>query len=78
VLLEQVQSGQAPIRQVRDACALLADGALEADFSDRKWLISLLVETIYADKEGWQRTGYLPGMEAAGTFAAASIEERPS
>jgi site-specific DNA recombinase len=76
--LEQVQSGQAPIRQVRDACALLADGALEAGFSDRKWLIGLLVDTVYADKEGWQMKGYLPGMEAAGTFGRASIEERLS
>jgi hypothetical protein len=76
--LEQVQSGQAPIKQVRDACTLLADGALEADFSDRKWLIGLLVETIYADKEGWHMTGYLPGMEAEGTPSAPSFEEHAS
>jgi hypothetical protein len=69
---------KAPIRHVRDACALLRDGMLEAGPTEKTFLINLLVEVIYADREGWELVGYLPGMDASGTFGEASIEERTS
>src|ERR687886_522220 len=75
--LHQAREGQAPFRQVRDACSLLRDGMLEAGPAEKKVLINLLVEVIYADREGWELAGYLPGMDAAGPFGAASIEEQP-
>lgn len=76
--LHQVREGQAPLRQVRDACSLLRDGMLEAGPTEKTFLINLLVEVIYADREGWELVGYLPGMDASGTFGEASIEERTS
>jgi hypothetical protein len=51
---------------------------LEAGPSEKTFLINLLAEVIYADREGWELMGYLPGMDASGTFGAASIEERTS
>src|SRR5213082_23803 len=50
----------------REACALLNDGMLEAGPAEKKYLINLLVEVIYADREGWHLQGYLPGVEASG------------
>ena len=76
--LHQVREGQAPFRQVRDACSLLRDGMLEAGPAEKMFLINLLVEVIYAGREGWKLVGSLPGMDAAGTFGAASIEEHTS
>ena len=73
--LQQVRDGQAPIHEVRDACALLKDGMLEAGPAEKKYLINLLVEVIYADREGWDLQGYLPGLEASGTFDEAAIGE---
>jgi hypothetical protein len=40
------------VRDVQDACALLADGLLEAGLEEKRWLIRHLVQVIYADKEG--------------------------
>ena len=76
--LDVARQGQVPIRQVQDACALLADGALEAGFAEKRWLISLLVDVIYADKHGWRLEGRLPGMNAEGTFTDPSFEEQGS
>jgi hypothetical protein len=57
---------------------LLAEGALEADFAEKRWLIGLLVDVIYADTYGWRLEGRLPGMDAEGTFTGASPEEQGS
>ena len=65
----------ATTNEVRDACALLKDGMLEAGPAEKKYLINLLVEVIYADREGWDLQGYLPGLEASGTFDEAAIGE---
>jgi hypothetical protein len=74
--LEQAAAGQAPLRDVQDACALLADGLLEAGFEEKQWLIRHLVQVIYADKEGWTLEGRLPGMRAEGSFTGGAIEEQ--
>jgi site-specific DNA recombinase len=78
VQLEQARAGQAPLRQVRDALALLADGLLEATFEDKRWIIRQLVTRIWADKQGWELEGCLPELKAEGTFApAASLKCTP-
>ena len=63
---------------MQDACTLLADEALEAGFAEKRWLIGLLVDVIYADKYGWRLEGRLPGMDAEGTFTSPSCEEQGS
>ena len=50
--LEQAGAGQAPLRDVQDACPLLADGLREAGLAEKRWLIRHLVHVIYADKDG--------------------------
>lgn len=75
---ERARNSQAPITEVRDACALLADGMAEADFAQKRWLIRHLVRVIYADKEGWKLEGHLPRMHAEGVFPAGSFEEYTS
>ena len=76
--LDVARQGQVPLRHVQDACALLAEGALEADFAEKRWLIGLLVDVIYADTYGWRLEGRLPGMDAQGTVTGASLEEQGS
>ena len=73
-----VRQGQAPLRQVQGAGVLLADGILEAGSAEKRWLIGLLVDVIYADKHGWQLRGWLPGTDAQGTFGDASFGEQGS
>jgi hypothetical protein len=58
-----------PIKDIEDACALLAGGAEDATFEQRRWIVRTLVHRIYADKTHWIPEGRLPCLHAAGTLA---------
>jgi hypothetical protein len=70
VQLQQAQQDQLPIQSVQDACQLLREGLDEYPFERKRWLLRMLVQDLYADKEGWTLTMRLPGMEqATGDYA---------
>jgi site-specific DNA recombinase len=65
--LSQVREGQAPIHQVRNACALLKDGMLEAGPAEKKYLINLNGSSAAARcrrhcarQDQYERVGQLP------------------
>jgi hypothetical protein len=68
VQLEQARAETVPIKDIEDACALLAAGAEDATFEQRRWIVRTLVHRIYADKTHWVLEGRLPCLHAAGTL----------
>ena len=65
VQLQQAQDNTFPIREVEDACQLLAAGVDAADFDTKRWIIRTLVTVIYADKDGWKMEGVLPCLNSS-------------
>jgi hypothetical protein len=76
VQLEQARAETVPIRDIEDACALLAQGAQEASFEQRRWIVRTLVHRIYADKTHWTLEGRLPVLSCSGTLPAHKREEQ--
>ena len=65
VQLQRAQDNTFPIREVEDACQLLAAGVDAADFDTKRWIIRTLVTVIYADKDGWKMEGVLPCLNSS-------------
>jgi DNA invertase Pin-like site-specific DNA recombinase len=65
VQLQQAQDNTFPIREVEDACQLLAAGLDTVDFDTKRWIIRTLVTVIYADKDGWWMEGGLPCLNSS-------------
>jgi hypothetical protein len=65
VQLQQAQDNTFPIREVEDACQLLATGLDTVDFDTKRWIIRTLVTVIYADKDGWSMEGVLPCLNSS-------------
>jgi hypothetical protein len=62
VQLEQAHQNTLPIKEVEDACALLAEGLDDLPFAQKRWIIKTLVDVVYARKDGWRMEGRLPGL----------------
>jgi site-specific DNA recombinase len=75
VQLEQARAETVPIKDIEDACALLAQGAQEASFEQRSWIVHTLVHRIYADKTHWVLEGRLPCLSTAGMLPSQQREQ---
>jgi hypothetical protein len=62
VQLEQARQNTLPIKEVEDACALLAEGLDDLPCAEKRWIIKTLVDVVYANKGGWRMEGRLPGL----------------
>jgi hypothetical protein len=78
VQIAQARAETVPIRDIEEACALLAEGAAGATFSERQWIVRTLVERVYADKKEWVLEGRLPTLRARGSLPGATIAEQRS
>jgi hypothetical protein len=74
--LQQVQGNTFPIREVEDACQLLATELDTVDFDTKRWIIRTLVTVIYADKDGWWMEGVLPCLNSSSDSSASPGGER--
>jgi site-specific DNA recombinase len=74
VQLQQAQDNTFPIREVEDACRLLAAGLDTVDFDTKRWIIRTLVTAIYADKDGWTMEGVLPCLNSSDSRASPGGE----
>jgi hypothetical protein len=74
VQLEQAHQNTLPIKEVEDACSLLAEGRDNLPFEEKRWIIKTLVDVVYANKDGWRMEGRLPGLvDGAGVFGQGTV-----